>query len=101
MKYLAGVELSMAEYMQLAALCQGDPQFPATWQEWNDSVVVAIQAAAAEGLPTSKLLFEVDAFQAWCARVGVLPSFDSVRAYALLARTPMAKLWDAGERRFN
>lgn len=70
MKYLACVELSPSEFEQLAHLCKGDAQFPQTWAQWSALVADATDLAKAECLPTSKLLFNVDSFRSWCARVG-------------------------------
>jgi len=90
MRDLAGLEITPDDFDVLLALCKRDPQFPADWQAWTDLLKTAATAAiAADNIPTALKMSPQD-FTVWCVRVGVVPCIDSIRAYAIIHRSPIA-----------
>jgi hypothetical protein len=89
MKDLLDLVLTPKEFESLADLCKRDPQFPTTWQTWNDELknTLAHQDAGGSRVP---LRLYPQAFSAWCSRVGIVPCIDAVRAYAIIHRAPLA-----------
>jgi hypothetical protein len=81
---LAGSRIGKAEFRQLADLCNPDPKFPASFDDWQKLVADGERQLYAENKSVS--LFEVRTadFAAWCARVGIHVCFDALRAYLII-----------------
>jgi hypothetical protein len=90
MRDLAGLEITPDEFEALLALCKQDPQFPADWQAWTDLLKTAATAAVVAGSIPTALKMSPQDFEVWCGRVGVVPCIDSIRAYAIIQRSPVA-----------
>jgi hypothetical protein len=82
----AGSRVGRAEFQRLAALCAGDPKFPATFDDWLRLVHEGERQVIGEG--KSVVSFDVNPadFEAWCRRVSVHMCFDALRAYLILTR---------------
>ena len=83
----AGARLSPGAFQTLAAMCQGDKRFPARYEDWELLVRDGTQQARADGRPTDEFAIDVDEFLAWCRKVAILPCFDALRAYLIIARS--------------
>lgn len=86
---LLGLVVTPKEFELLADLCKQDPQFPSTWQTWNDELKGTLEHQDAEGSRPPLRLYP-HAFSAWCSRVGIVPCIDAVRAYAIIHRAPLS-----------
>jgi hypothetical protein len=82
----AGSRVRRADFQRLAALCKGDPKFPATYDDWLRLVADGERQTIAEG--KAIIGFDVDPadFEAWCHRVSIHICFDALRAYLIVSR---------------
>ena len=90
MKELAGLSFSEDQFGLLQSYCGNDKTFPPSWVEWNQLMGRANASAQAQGVVPTKLELDPAHFRDWCARLRVAPSLDTLRAYAIIHRSPVA-----------
>jgi hypothetical protein len=86
---LTGLMLPKEQYESLASRdAHREPLFP-SWIEWNKLQMRAVGAAVKHGgRAPPPWTIDIDAFHAWCARMGATPCIDELRHYSL---TPGAR----------
>lgn len=85
MKDLAGAVLGREDYERLAERCRlFDDRFPDTYSNWERLIEKAnalVEAGSLEPVP-----IDIDEFRRWCARTGVTPCLDALRAFMVVKR---------------
>jgi hypothetical protein len=91
---LTGLMLTKAQYESLAfASAHREKLFP-TWVEWNKLQMRAAGARMKQGKLPEPWTIDIDAFHAWCGRMGATPCIDELRIYC---RSPLVRLpWAEG-----
>lgn len=84
MKDMPCLDLAPNEFELLAALCKLDPQFPASWQAWNDQFGAPTQEGANAGSAQPAVHLHPHHFGMWCTRIGISPCLDAIRAYSII-----------------
>ncbi|HEY9010146.1 MAG TPA: hypothetical protein VIN06_03935 [Devosia sp.] len=95
MRDLSQIVLKPDDFEAMAQMCRLDMRFPADFQEWSALINAAGQQASEMAVHNEPLELEPYAFKAWCAKVGIVPSVDALRAYAIVRRQ-QDRAWTAG-----
>lgn len=92
MKDLAGLAVTREQFFLLADCCRADPKFPGTWESWSALLAGANREAMADGMTHNPVALDPGNFRTWCARMGIVPCVDALRAYAIVLRSPRASM---------
>jgi hypothetical protein len=86
MKDLAGALVSPADYHQLVSLCTFGRPLPPTYDQWTELLEHAAMEAQSLNLPASPIAVDVQEFEQWCSKVGILPCLEALRAFLIVKR---------------
>lgn len=86
---LAHIQIEPGQFADLFRLCGWESRFPPSEQAWQAMQLRAREELLALGLHRHTLELNTQAFEKWCAQVGVAPCLDALRAHAIVRRTPL------------